>query len=697
MRELPRESPDNPEQITELFPTSTFITIASKRSLFRLMSSESERPHEWWFERQPCGRTQQPGLLQKKTVDRSLNTFVREILQNITDAGLDNDDPVEVTFRLVEVGEDRDDFDETICWDDILEHARAAGEEQDGAGIQDYVEYLDDGGPLRVLVAEERNTTGIQGDEVQKETDYAALVRDPGRSNKGGESAGRHGLGSVVLWVASGLQSVIFNSQLDEDEAGQESPRLVGRSFLPTHELSEGECYDTEGWFGSPTGLRNDQLERPESIWNGPAAEMAEDLLISRSDIDSPGTSTMILGFRDPSDPSMDDQPSPEEILDTFEEATVENFWPAISKDELQVSLDMAGEERKISAENIQGYDSIRPYVECYDQRLDAEDSLDGPGEVASVEKEYTIQSLKDESTPTDGTVTVAARKAYPHEEEHRADIAFFRGAGMVVDYKPGRYLGFSGKYHATLVAGTARTPPGEDDSEEDEAVENFLAMAEPVAHDEWYGSGNDELQAEYEPGCAGTADSLTTDVLRDALSDLFYNDEVDTDAPTAPDRDILPPTRSSKKDPPGPRGPTPPPLFTWGVDDSLTDRRWVFDGEVEPNRDDVIEWGVEIELRAMYEDDTEAEQIPIDEFDHDDNEALSDDINEGRVELTSDADVGSVGFTVKSEQLAAVDPRLGDATETKFKIVDGYVSVADDDTSADADTDTDAEEVEAE
>lgn len=647
------------------------------------MSHESSPPDSWWFERQPCGRTQQPGLLQKKTVDRSLNTFVREILQNITDAGLDNNDPVKVTFRLLEISEsERGDFDATAQWEDLVEHARAAGVEQDGAGIEDYIEYLDAGGPLRILIAEEENTTGIQGDEIRKDTDYAALVRDPGRSNKGGDQAGRHGLGSVVLWVASGLQSVLFNSVLDSEEEGQDSPRLVGRSFLPTHEIADGECYDTEGWFGSPTGLDNEQLERPESLWGDLADSMADDLHLSRSHLDTPGTSTMILGFRDPSDPSMDDQPEPAEILESFEQATVENFWPAISQGELQVSLDMAGEEREITADGISDYDSVSPFVECYEEYEDASDSLSGPGEVASVNVPYKIESKKDEDTPTEGMVTVAARRSYPHEDDHRAEIAYFRGAGMVVNYKPGRYLGFSGKYHAILVAGTARTPDGES-SDTDRAVENFLSMAEPVAHNKWYGSGNDELQAEYKSGCAGTADNLTTSVLREGLSELFYSDDVDTSKPAAPDRKILPPTRSTKSGPPKPPTPSSPPLFTWGVKDSIEDQRWKFDGQIEPNRDDVTDWQVVIELKAMFEDNQEAERIPIDQIEHDDSDHLSRHLSDGQLTLTASEDIGSVDFVVRSKQLAAIDPRLGDATETKFKIVDGYVSVADEEETA--------------
>lgn len=637
------------------------------------MSGASERPSEWWFEDQACDRTQQPGLIQKKTLDRSLETFVREILQNINDAGLDNDDPVDVTFRLVE-SEDRSDFDEAIRWSSLYEHVDAAGEAQEVAGLQDYIEYLDDGGPMRLLVAEERNTSGIQGDEYNRDTDYAALVRDPGRSNKGGSTAGRHGLGSVVLWVASGLQTVLFNSSLNESQADQTSPRLVGRSFLPTHQIAPGECYDTEGWFGSPTGLTDTRIKRPESIWDGLAAEMAEALEMSRQDIDEPGTTTMIPGFRDPSNPTMDDQPTPQEILDTFEESIVENFWPAISKGELSVHLDMAGEERDITSDEIRNYGSVAPFVECYENLTTDSDTIGAPGEVAAVDLDYEIQSKKEEDTPTDGQVTVAARKAYPNEDEHSGEVALFRGSGMVVQYKSGRYLGYSGNYHAVLVAGEARTPEGEEHSPSDTAVEEFLGMAEPPAHSKWYGKNNDELQSVYKSGCASTADDISTGVLREGLRIIHYTEDDESRRSLSPNRDVLPPTRSTKSRRPRPPGPSRPPLFTLSVDDSFVDRRWQFDGSIAPNRDGVVEWSVTVELRAMYEDDKEADRIDLEEVSLNPSADANWTIADGRCTISVNNSGDAVDFEIASIRFDDGDTRDGTVTETRFKIIDGNV-----------------------
>lgn len=657
------------------------------------MGRATHTPDEWWFESQPCARTQQPGLIQKKTLDRTLETFVREVLQNITDAGLD-DATVEVTFKLETIDlDDNSDFASALCWSDLSEHARAAGEEQDGAGIKDYFDYLDNGGEFRVLRIEERNTSGISGNEYKDKTDYAALVRDPGRSNKGENKGGRHGLGSTVLWVASGVQTVLFCSELADSGKSPASPRFIGRSFLPTHEIGAGECYDTEGWYGSPTGLNDSQLERPESIWGSGASRLAEDLSIDRSDVSDPGTTTLIPGFRDPEDPRLDNQSTITEVLDTFEKAVVENFWPAISREGLMVKLCGAGETRELTAENISEYSSIEPFVQCYENWRDASDSIGGPGEVASTTVDYEVPGEREGEGSVNAELTVAARKAYPDEDEHQAEVAYFRGAGMVVDYKPGRYLGFNSKYHAVLIAGEARTPAEEQPDTGDKAVEELLSMAEPVQHDEWRGKKNEELKSEYQSGCVSSVEDVTTARLREGLNELFHSDEQESGEFVSPDRDILPDT-SSLGDETGRDEPTParPSVFNLSVDESLENNQWVFDGSVAPARDGATEWTATIKLVRMFEDGTEDDELEL--------------VN---INVTGDADgtvstdnttaelkshTGSeVKFKVISKSLDEIDPRLGEATQTRFKIDSGSITVEDDSDGTDDSGQTDTDE----
>lgn len=647
----------------------------------------------WWYEKVPCGRSRKQGLIQKKTFSRDLETFVREILQNSTDARANDERPVSVSFELRSF-DDKSEFEEAIQWDELYDHIDAAGRAQDGHGLTDYLEYLEDGGEFRVLTIEEENAKGIQGNEEDQDSDYAALVRDPGASNKGGSTGGRHGLGSTLLWVASGFQTVLFNSTLADELPGQTSPRLVGRSFVPTHELADGECYDNDGWFGSPTGLEREELKRPESIWGDAASSLAENLGMSRPDAN--GTTIVVLGFRDPSDPTMDEQPTPEELADVFETATIEYFWPAICRGDLEVEVDMCGHGGEVTEETVRDYDVVAPFVECYDGMWDAPESFRGPGTVARVEYPYEITSRKDTDTPTDGKATVAARKAEPSDTEGEASkrlgqIAMFRGPGMVVDYKPGHYLGHSGKYHAVLAAGKGRTPPGESHSEEDEAVDDFLAMAEPPMHDKWYGEKNDELKAEYESGCVGAADALSTRVLRNALSKILYSQSRTGGTRIRPGRDILPRTQSgwsTLDDDDTPPRPKIPPLFDWSISDRFDGDDWVFTGSLEPNRDrrgvsDGVEgWDTTFELVAVFEDGVEADEVLITDIDVTSTNGDGGDLEwemidggkRGRIRATGN--VTGASFEIRSE-LGDTNAKLGSVTRTRFKITDGSVEVS--------------------
>jgi hypothetical protein len=654
----------------------------------------------WWFEKVPCGRSRKQGLIQKKTFSRDLDTFVREILQNSTDARDNPDKPVKVSFRLHEF-DDRSGFKEALRWDDLYNHVKAGGKDQDGHGLTDYVDYLENGGTFRTLTIEEENGKGIQGNEEDQDSDYAALIRDPGASNKGGSTGGRHGLGSTLLWVASGFQTVLFNSTLAGEMEDQTSPRLVGRCFIPTHELSEGECYANDGWFGAESGMDREELQRPESIWGDAASGLADDLNMGRPD--SNGTTIMIPGFRDPSDPAMDDQPSPKELCQEFEAATADYFWPAIRAGDLEVHINMCGHSTDLTEDNIKDNKRIAPFVACYDQMREAPDSFKGPGTVAKTNQEYTIVSKKedecddDESypTPSDGHVTIAARKANPSDTEGPAserlgEIAMFRGPGMVVKYKSGHYLGHSGKYHALLAAGKGRTTPGEPHEPADEAIDDFLAMAEPPMHDRWYGKKNDELKAKYERGAKGPADDLSTKILRNGLSKILYNQSRQAGSLTRPGRDILPKTRSdlAKDEPKDPPTPTIPTLFDWKIEDRIVENKWEFTGSIGPNSErkqiannPVERWEATFEIVALFEDNREADTVVIENVDvkiaagsGSINTTILDDGAKGHIEVQGN--VGRAKYEIKA-QLPGRQARLGDVSKTRFKLMEGSVEVS--------------------
>lgn len=638
------------------------------------MSIERDVDVGWWFEKQPPGQSWNPGLLTKKTLDRSVETFVRETLQNINDQGpVDEDEPVRARFRLEKLskGDGLEEFVEAVDWDTLREHVEAAAEEQDGSGISDYIEYVKDEEELPILVVEGRNTTGIRGGESERASDYAGLVRDMGRSFKEEGAGGRHGLGKTVLWAASGIQTVLFASNLHGDDE-EKSPRLVGRTYFPTHEMDSG-CYDGQGWFGDLSGTDDPSIGRPTSVWDENAKRLTDALSFDRPD--DPGTSAMVLGFRDPSDPSMDEQPEAGELADQFETAAVEFFWPAIRRGELEVSIEIDDDRRVLTAENIADRGAVTPFVACYDEYFEAPEALEGPGSVAAIDIPYEIVSKKDENTPTDGYVTLCVRRATPNDEEKVGEVAMFRGSKMVVSYKEMHHLGVDQNVHAILICGRGRAPPGEDPTPADDAIEEFLLSAEPPAHDEWYGRNNDELKGKYESGCVGAVRKLTRRLLRDNLVELLASETERSGETRKPNRDILPQTRANRNR--GETTSTPSPgsasLFDFAADGSLDDGKWSFEGHVGPDREEHAEWSVSASLAAMTEDNTEADEIPIDVIRCEDGDATCS-VEGGKARIEADADTNRVDFEVSSIRLPGSDLRTGDAVETKFKIEEGEI-----------------------
>jgi len=163
-----------------------------------------------------------------------------------------NDDPVEVTFRFVTLtGNEKEEFLDGLGWDDGLnERMRAVADTHNGRRYERVVERArDPDTELRLLVVEDRNTTGLTG-SWDEDSNYAALVRDELYSSKQDDTAGgSYGLGKSVLWTFSGASTVVFNSHLAHGVRKDDSPRLIARSKFPTHQLPEDNTtYQGAGW-----------------------------------------------------------------------------------------------------------------------------------------------------------------------------------------------------------------------------------------------------------------------------------------------------------------------------------------------------------------------------------------------------------------------------------------------------------------
>jgi hypothetical protein len=197
----------------------------------------------WLFYRGGPSAPRYGGDPTKHAVDQDVETFVREVLQNANDQARDDLlAPVEVRFRFLSLsGEELESFREAIGWDQLHDHLQAVAEMDRGLGHRQFLDKLDEEEELRLLVVEDRNTTGLVGEWDDAGSNYTALVRDELYSNKQDDTAGgTYGLGKSVLWTFSGASTVLFDSVLHADDP-RTNRRLIARSKLPTHDLNGDE------------------------------------------------------------------------------------------------------------------------------------------------------------------------------------------------------------------------------------------------------------------------------------------------------------------------------------------------------------------------------------------------------------------------------------------------------------------------
>lgn len=486
---------------------------------------------DWIFDPGLPSGSRSGGNAANEAFDPQVGTFVREVLQNARDArseaAEESGEPVEVNFTLKELSsEDTSEFLEAVGWDWLSSHLKAAAVESNDKSLQENLDRLQSDGSLTLLRIDDRNTTGLTGAETGDDgnSKYAALCRDELYSEKSSRSSGgTHGLGKAVLWHFSAFSTVLFNSNLASTN-GVDSPRLVGRSILPWHQF-DGNSYNGGGWFGKPETL-DDDTKRAVSIQGSEATDLASDLYLSRNG-DNTGTSILVVGFSEPAA----EERSLEERARLIKRAAAKWFWPCMqgSDPSLEVSVRISGEDgdEKEGIVDPSDYSELVPFLSteesCRENNLVPE--LGHPGDVAAREIEVDIPAREDgEFDAETVSATLAVRLASPKEESNSLcnNVAQYRGAGMVVRYRPFKSLSPSARpFQALLMCGEA---DGQDSPSP--ALEYFLRAAEPPEHDRWKSTKN--LKNEYKQGYAKALKKLRKK-LREELRYLVTKSPADS------------------------------------------------------------------------------------------------------------------------------------------------------------------------
>lgn len=638
---------------------------------------------KWEFPDQESGLTDYHSIPTAEALDRDLETFVREVLQNANDQRLDNDDPARVTFDLRRLTDELPEFLGSLKWGDEMQspsqlrwHVERATENDQARdpGLRRFLNGFDEE-ELLVLTIHDENTTGLVGSETDNSEPYGALVKDFGGSQKpDSSSGGSFGLGKTVLWAFSGVSTVLFNSVPYHPEPDHEPPRLVGRSILPAHEHRTPErTFTNHGWFGEDDEEEIERLGRPPSLWDddGAASDLAESLCVDRPS-DRPGTSIGVVGFRVPGE---DLHPDPSELSAQFRHAAVKHFWPAMVRDELEVFVRTPdGGQTQATYDDAPG---VQPFVECYGAAFADHDSeLSSPGEIGATTVEVTVPAengeVVDDPTPEYETeCDLIVRRLSPTDAESldadddsalsRNTVARLRGAQMIVDYVDENSLGDrASDFVAVLVCGEAQAAPGMEPTDEQRALEQFLKRSEPTQHDEWKGSKNDYLKKFYSGTIVKEVAALAGDRLEAALAELV-REEVES-GDSVPDMDDVAPVTEGRDMNENGGGKS---AIKWDErpETEFDGRRWTFSGEGGPRDDDHGEWTVALELVRLDSDESTSDAIPVDSVTPQ-TAGVGFSTDGDGVKLNVPADTDTVAFEGESEPVVGEDVTVSKAFE---------------------------------
>lgn len=439
----------------------------------------------------------------------TLDTFVREVVQNANDQRSSEDSPVEVHFQLHEVtGDLCRRWLEMLGWEQLRPHIRAvaAGDTLIRGQLE---QALSSGEQLAAtfLCVTDLHTKGLHGPEIGTDGNFAPLVRNRlVTTHDKVLGGGSFGLGKTVLWTFSGISTVAFASvpistQLCPDP---DDLRFIARSELPWHKLGEGpdaSQFSGPGWLGIGEDVTGGR--RGASAWGTDARSWVAGLPLDHPH-GTTGTSIVVPFFFDP---SSETQSGSLTVASAIAASLRKWFWPSLHDSILRcrVSVHENGtvlfDESVVSAEDDP---DIRPFVRAMldtpvalDRTTDANGTL-GAGEVVERNLQLQAPGRQKMSDPPAGEVSVRLARASNSDNAHPLlnTVALMRGARMVVKYRKVTNVQVEGDgFFGVLRAGTAR---GEQDS--DRVIEQFLRASEPPAHDEWTPSTN-RLRTEYRPG----------------------------------------------------------------------------------------------------------------------------------------------------------------------------------------------------
>lgn len=342
---------------------------------------------------------------------QGLQSLVREVIQNSSDAQLDPSEPTEISFSVCEVsGEDAAPFTALAPWlKRAWESDPEKKDEDDDLALgrhtfyRDAISRLANPEKVPLLAIHDFNTHGLTGPtKYSKEPgSWWKLVRSTGSSLKNNPgAAGSFGHGSKAPFAFSGARTVFYYTAFGDGE--QRVERFQGKSILeamadPNHPDS---FTSNTGYFGLA------QSAGPQPLTNSAVPAWIREERARLSPLG--GTSLVVV---------LPQFESAEEFWEQTKVAVTANFTPAVLQDRVVIHL---GNGERIDS------DTIRSVFERLDRSR-----LDDTAQ-ARLESAHTALTGRTESRDIEGMGRIDFFSRTGESVKHRK-VGIARTAGMLI------------------------------------------------------------------------------------------------------------------------------------------------------------------------------------------------------------------------------------------------------------------------
>ncbi|WP_154659417.1 hypothetical protein [Arenimonas composti] len=393
--------------------------------------------------------------------------LVREAIQNSVDAGVDENRPVRVRFRVDHfTGREKTDFLSRLSLGEFVDRHRSGSLKFSPGSVIDG--YDDSTRRLDLLYIEDWNTCGLGGGLTDRLNGHffrlLFLIGEGSKGAKNDGSGGSYGFGKGVYSYSSNIGMIFVFSVFEEtEETNGQWARLLGCAYLQSHTHDRVE-HTGRAWFGRPS--QGSDGQSPFPITNEEACRLAAQLGFSNREREDRGTSVLVVGC---------DSSEGELSLEKIRKAAETWWWPRLSDDKLVVELvDRSGTQTRPDPMNrldLRPYIQVRRCIQGHDRREEValkefnrlktlEVGLIGASPITP-----DHESFEDLSTASE-----SGEGSHGKTPGHRT-VALIRRPGMVVAYQSW------GGSPTTSAVGVFQAHSD---------IDRHLKLSEPVEHDRW-------------------------------------------------------------------------------------------------------------------------------------------------------------------------------------------------------------------